>query len=222
MKKDEIDYVKVLMSTVDDIAAEVDAFAREQREEIEERYTTNNLTEALEKLYDQPLTASDPVDVALTLKILIADVKSQRRMPLALLMYNIGVLWCYLALNTGRADVPRVLKAQHRSELGAADQRKGWESIVQEREEMLRCFASEAEERYAKGSRLWHHDMVHHLLRQEEFADIKAATQASGRDRLALRKLLHIVGQIAEPYGRKRGTEKKINLSPFSSFYLTN
>jgi len=209
MKKDEIDYVKILMSTVDDIAAEVDAFAQEKREEIEERYTTNNLTEALEKFYDKPLTASHPVDVALTLKILIADAKSQRRMPLAFLMYNIGVLWCYLALNMGRADVPPLLKAQHRSELGATDQRKGWAPTLRARDEMLKRFERKAEEKYAGGSNLWHHDMVDYLLRQREFADIKAATQASGRGRLARRKLLNIVGQIAEPYGRKRGKEKK-------------
>lgn len=210
-RKEDIDYTRVLMSTVDSIAAEVDAFVREKREEIEKRYGGDKATAALilDKLEDEALTASDAVDVALALKMLIIDAKGERKMPLALLMYNIGVLWCYLALNTGRADLPLVLKAEHRSELGAADQRKGWEPIVREREEMLRRLASEAEERYAKGSKLWHHDMLDYLLRQKEFADVKAATQASGRGHLARRKLLNIVGQIAEPYGRKRGEEKK-------------
>lgn len=214
--KETIDYREVLNSTLTEIAAEVDTFVQENTDKIKERYRTSNPTKEsiLKKLYQRPLTASETIDVALGLRVLLIDaqhvfygVDEQRQtLPAPVLMYNIGVLWSYFCITTGKVDVPLTLKGEYRSELAGEDRRRGWESFIQKRDELLKLLSGRAEEKYAGGSKLWHHDMVDHLLDQSEFESLRHMV----RDRQVSRKeLLRLIGDIAQPHGRKRGVEKK-------------
>ena len=100
--KKDIYYREVLNSTLSEIAAKVDTFLQANTDEIAERYGTNSPTKEsiLKKLYQKPLSASEPIDVALALKIFLADahqlfyrVEEQRKtLPAPLLIYNMGVL----------------------------------------------------------------------------------------------------------------------------------
>jgi len=214
--KEDIDYREVLNSTLSEIAAEVDTFLQENTDEIAERYGTSSPTEKsiLDRLYQNPLTASEPIDVALGLRIFLADahqlfyrVEEQRKtLPAPLLMYNMGVLWSYFCITTGKVDVPLTLKGEYRSELAGEDRRREWQPFIQERNEIVRRFADRAEEKYSSGSKLWHHDMVDHLLEQSEFNSLR---QMVMNRQVSRKKILKRIGDVAQPYGRKRGIKKR-------------
>ena len=204
----EIDFKKELVDLVDRIAVEVDRLAKDREGEIRERYgggLTDNVV--LDRLYEQPSQATHPVDAIMGLKILIADVKRERRLPLALAMYNIGVLWSYLAVTIPMVDVPLMLKRLHQSETGSADRALRWKSRKEEDEELLKPFVEAATERYAAGSKLLHFEMVDYLLKQPEFRGLRELVEEKRISRK--RVLLPAIATVAKQYGLMSGVKKE-------------
>lgn len=75
----------------------------------------------------------------------------------------------------------------------------------------LTRFGQTAKEEWEKGSNRFHHDMVNILLKRDEFADLRAMLEPEeGRNtpRLSRKRLLKVVGKVAEPFGLKSGVKK--------------
>jgi len=186
MKKHQIDYKETITSIINDAAKEIDEFLKQKEAETKERYGTENPTteDILNKFYED----SNPIDAAFTLRILLIDLRYWHKIPLPILMYNIGVLRSYISLTIGKSKLPLEGQKIIQSELGKKAQDERWDRVNKAIEQAKR----EAEKKWGNwkkndGRKIKHNDMAKILL--EKMPVLKEAKVKPALLRKALKEV---------------------------------
>ena len=186
MKKHQINYKEIIASIINDTAKEIDEFLKQNGEEIRERYGTGNPTteEILNKFYMD----KNRINAALTLRILLVDFLHWHKVPLPILLYNIGVLRSYISISTGKTGLPLEGQKIIQSELGKKAQDERWGRVGKAIEQAEK----EAEKRWKKwekngGRKTRHNDMAKNLL--DTMPALKEAKVKPKHLRKALKKV---------------------------------